>query len=850
MKYSFRQGRVLTLLLLLAVPLLGVIASSVISSTARAAASGYVFVYDNRKASAIKKEIQSTSSINVGSLANTPNLNSTVIRAAGGELNSGNKTTDLKFSTSKVNGAYLFKTKLTCTISGSAIKTYVDIQMPLDANFANKKSYSAKQTVVSYLTDSNYNEDTGVTTRLPDGDGYGKEQSSGCFSQSTTSAPKSITVKNFQKLSSSEKDDWRNATSNTTDRGELGPSDASEGDIPCIGGAMGWIFCPIINYMADGIVAVSGFIDDMMQFKLLIGAQSGNGIRDTLNNFAGIANIMLVIAFLVIIFSQSTSIGLSNYNIKKMLPRIVIAAILINLSFYICAFAIDISNIAGNSIMGLVSGQGVGNASVGQGIQSTTGLSGPNSAQKVFGAAFGVVTGVILLIMFMGPLLLGIFLTFIILVARQVILLFLVITAPLAFAAWLLPNTESYFKKWKDLFVNMLMIYPIIMLIFGVSLFAAKFISDPSIQNSSNSGALGGAAIGPIIVLLVLAIPLLALPFILKQSSSMLAKVGAAAQKYGGGQASGMIGKGAKRAPVARSVYEGVDQWKGAREAAFKKGQARRAVGRAGRLGKVLPGKDARSILAASAENQKKKQFSEDVGMYESTFEGKSPGAMKAELVQAIESKNHEKTRAAINRLSGMGVGGATALSDGLTEARFDPQMEGTIMDGIYDGSNYGNLSGKSADILNGSFEGAGDSKQWTAGGVGKVSAEQLAGQSGDSLLRSSGVSFTKDDDGKYTSFSHNGAVIDQNEAVRIAAQNLGANVGDKLKTIDGNASLEGKVADDTAGAILNQAKGIVRGPASGGTTPPGSGGSSGGWSRSGSNTGGSTGGTKWTPGS
>lgn len=774
MKHSFRQGRVLTLLLLLAVPLLGVIANSAISSTARAAASGYVFVYDARKAGAIKKEIQSTSSVSVGSLANTPNLNATMVRAAGGELNSGDKTTDLKFSSSKVNGAYLFKTKLTCTISGSAIKTYVDIELPLGTNFASKKSYSAKQTVISYLTDSNYNEDTGVTARLPDGDGYGKEQSSGCFSQSTTSAPKSINIKNFQKLSSSEKDDWRDAASNTTDRGELSPGATSEGDIPCIGGAMGWIFCPIINYMADGIVAVSGFIDDMMQFKLLIGAQSGNGIRETLNNFAGIANIMLVIAFLVIIFSQSTSIGLSNYNIKKMLPRIVIAAILINLSFYICAFAIDISNIAGNSIMGLVAGQGVGNASVGQGIQSATGLSGPNSAQKVFGAAFGVVTGVILLIMFMGPLLLGIFLTFVILVARQVILLFLVITAPLAFAAWLLPNTESYFKKWKDLFINMLMIYPIVMLIFGVSLFAAKFISDPSIQNSSNSGALGGAAIGPIIVLLVLAIPLLALPFILKQSSSMLAKVGNAAQKYGGGQVSGMLGGKSREfgknaalnaktraAFTSSSLYQrglesdrfgtGALNWaqqkrRGrqaghkAREIAINARKQEREEAIRGMAGDAITGSDAFARVGgdrvhAYARAEESKSQKEAIDRVQATWrlDGTAPQEIAKALQAALLSGDHTTTQAAIGSLSQMGGFGNEQLQQTLANTPVtDPTTRQKVENAINDPSNFGSIASSSGDVVKGKWQSNGT----FAGNHAELGTEQIATQSASSLER------------------------------------------------------------------------------------------------------------------
>lgn len=382
------------------------------------------------------------------------------------------------------------------------------------------------------------------------------------------------------------------------------PAGAKTEDIPCIGGPMGWILCPIINYMADGIVAIASFMDSMLQFKLLIGTDSGTQIRDAVGSFAAVGNIILVIAFLIIIFSQTTSLGLSNYGIKRMMPRVVIAAILINLSFYICALAIDMSNITGNAIMGFITGQGASNVTITKGLSDATQLSGPGAVQGAFGTVMAAAIGVLLLVLFLGPLALGMFITFIILVGRQVILLFLVLTAPLAFAAWLLPNTESWFKKWKDLFISMLVVYPMLMAIFGVALFAAKFLSQiAQTSSTADSGIVAGNTIGPLIVLLVLAIPLLALPFILKQSNAMLGKIGAAAQKYGGQQASGKLGSGIKKAPLVRSGFEMAEQRKATREQAYNKVKAKRGANRArGVRGAMiyggLPGKTTQAARA------------------------------------------------------------------------------------------------------------------------------------------------------------------------------------------------------------------------------------------------------------
>ncbi|MGI8637256.1 MAG: hypothetical protein ACR2KZ_17830 [Segetibacter sp.] len=299
----------------------------------------------------------------------------------------------------------------------------------------------------------------------------------------------------------------------------------SNNDTPCHGGALGWVLCPLVNTMADGVRAIASFIDGTLQFKILANNSQGNGggIKDYWGRFVGLANILLVIAFLFIIYSQATGAGLSNYGIKRMLPRIVLAAILINLSFYICALAIDAANIIGNAVLGFFTGDSQG---ISAGLAKQAGLSGPGGFQSAVGATLGAAIGVVLIVLFFTPLLLGVLVTFILLIARQVILIALVMVSPLAFAAWLLPNTEEYFKKWRKMFTDMLVAYPVIMAVFGVSLFASKVIGDISTQHTDNSTDLiTSGTVSYIVSLVILAVPLLALPFLLKSASGSLGKV-------------------------------------------------------------------------------------------------------------------------------------------------------------------------------------------------------------------------------------------------------------------------------------------------------------------------------------
>lgn len=90
---------------------------------------------------------------------------------------------------------------------------------------------------------------------------------------------------------------------------------------------------------------------------------------------------MFIIAFLAIIVSQVTGMGINNYGIKKMLPRLVVAAIAVNVSYYICQLIVDLTNILGyeiqNALAGISNSPGpsvFGNAAQFGGTEHTTGL--------------------------------------------------------------------------------------------------------------------------------------------------------------------------------------------------------------------------------------------------------------------------------------------------------------------------------------------------------------------------------------------------------------------------------------------------------------------------------------------
>ena len=250
---------------------------------------------------------------------------------------------------------------------------------------------------------------------------------------------------------------------------------------------IGWLLCPTVKFLAGIGDTAKGFIDDAMVVNtsqvLPIGA-SENSAYSAWTTMRNIANVLFIIAFLFMIYSQITGFGLSNYSLKKMLPRLIVAAILINASYYICVAGVEISNVLGQGLDHLVSAGNCGSADtkcikvalphnniwsdVGQGL---VGLATAALAIGILGYFFlPQVIAVVIYVAFVAmaaAVLLGV---------RQALIILLVIVSPIAFAAYLLPNTDVVFKKWWGIFKALLLLYPIFGLLYGAGKLAAGIL--------------------------------------------------------------------------------------------------------------------------------------------------------------------------------------------------------------------------------------------------------------------------------------------------------------------------------------------------------------------------------------
>ena len=283
---------------------------------------------------------------------------------------------------------------------------------------------------------------------------------------------------------------------------------------------IGWIICPLSNWLADGIDYMYSALQEFLKTKPLETTNQNSGIYLAWVIMRNISNVAFIVAFLVIIYSQLTSVGISNYGVKKMIPRLVIAAVLVNLSFTLCAILLDLSNIAGYAFQDAFMGIKNTISTVGENTSTWTWSEVISTALSNGALAIGAITFTTELLPMLVPAatLAGLTLLLILLImaARQALIIILIIISPLAFVCYLLPGTEKWFKKWRDSFLTMLVFFPAFAVVFGGAQLAGIII----IQNASGSNG----AIMHILGMLVQIIPLAITPLIMKFSGGVLGK--------------------------------------------------------------------------------------------------------------------------------------------------------------------------------------------------------------------------------------------------------------------------------------------------------------------------------------
>lgn len=280
---------------------------------------------------------------------------------------------------------------------------------------------------------------------------------------------------------------------------------------------LGWVLCPLKELIVGGIDGFMNWITTKLDAKVLIG-DTGAAIKTVAQKFVAYGNIILTIVFIIMIYSMATSTGLSNYEIKKTMPRLVIVAIAINLSFYICAALVDISNIAGHGMYSLMCG--AGDCTNMQNQTTVLGIT------NIIGTGIvSMLMAILSIVLFGGAVIVSFLVIIVCIEFREIALAVMTIIAPVAIALYLLPNTQKWAEKWFSLYTQLLLVYPL----FTGMLGGVQLIGNLLMQgNDTNPTGIPNflIALGCDIVPAIAIVPLF------QASGTLMGKVAGLTQKY------------------------------------------------------------------------------------------------------------------------------------------------------------------------------------------------------------------------------------------------------------------------------------------------------------------------------
>ncbi len=295
------------------------------------------------------------------------------------------------------------------------------------------------------------------------------------------------------------------------------------------GGPLGWIACPVINLL-DGFL---NWIDSRVQDLLTIpeATYRDENLYETWSNVRNIAYLILVPIMLVMVLG--TALGfefVSAYTVKKAMPRFFVAILFITLSWEITGFLIQMSNDVGQGVLGLITNPLSTNGGAdGITLQDLFKPSAGGAAIQ-YGGAGGVFLASIVIALnpqalavvglFLLSAALTIFIAFLTLLARQLILLALILFLPLAILTWIFPGNDKTWKFAWGTFTKLLIMFPLITGLIGIGRVLAS-----TIGTTDGSNAVEGGILNPILKLTAYILPYLFIPYMFKAAGGILGNI-------------------------------------------------------------------------------------------------------------------------------------------------------------------------------------------------------------------------------------------------------------------------------------------------------------------------------------
>ncbi|HVX24087.1 MAG TPA: hypothetical protein VG992_01960, partial [Candidatus Saccharimonadales bacterium] len=285
------------------------------------------------------------------------------------------------------------------------------------------------------------------------------------------------------------------------------------------GGSLSWILCPVIKLAQDAANQVDDFITNALNIDVsdifANNETSGtpqNAYYTAWNSFRIISLALLVIGGLVMVISQALGYEIFDaYTVRRVLPRLLVAVMGIALAWPMLKYFIKFFDVVGFDIRNLIYAPFVPIAQSGH---ISIGTSLFTWGAVIAGGIFVGFAGLTYIL----TALLAIFVGFLILVIRRVAIIMLVILSPIAIASYILPNTQRIWKLWRDNFLGLMVMFPIISAFIAAGhVFAAVSLS--------HTGGAGASTVQQMIGIAAYFVPYFLLPVTFRMASGAIGNI-------------------------------------------------------------------------------------------------------------------------------------------------------------------------------------------------------------------------------------------------------------------------------------------------------------------------------------
>lgn len=288
-----------------------------------------------------------------------------------------------------------------------------------------------------------------------------------------------------------------------------------------------------IIWLTGRLVALAGYVLDTSTEWLVLEMAT---LLEQMGTVEAVWAVMRDLANMVFIFillyaAISIILNISSSTMKRLLPRIILVALLVNFSLFFTQVIVDTSNVIAlqfydNMQVNVVDegGNVIEEGDISYIFIESTNINSILNEFNAGASAWEVIAYAVMAGIFLAITAFVMLAAALLLVIRFVVLIFVMALAPLAFVAWILPGTRTYFSQWKDTLLSQAFYAPAY---FALLYVVAKLLADNEFVATLAGGtsfaegiqAQSGGAGGIIVSFLVIIAMMLATIVIAKQAA-------------------------------------------------------------------------------------------------------------------------------------------------------------------------------------------------------------------------------------------------------------------------------------------------------------------------------------------